>query len=307
MARVVVSRAIPDAPLQALRNAGHDVVVRAVDAPPSPVELRALVASADALLCTLTERVDAALFDAARNLRVVANFAVGVDNIDLDSAAARGIVVGNTPDVLTDATADLAFALLLATARRLPEAAADVTSGGWQTWEPLGFLGLELRGARLCVVGPGRIGRAVAHRAEAFGMTVEFVGRGSDLLAALSRADVVSLHAPLTLQTERLIDAEALAAMRRGAILINTARGGLVDQVALADALRSGHLAAAGLDVTTPEPLPPDDPLLAAPNVLVLPHIGSATHAARTRMAERAVANVLAGLDGEPLPWPVGA
>lgn len=305
MARVVVSRAIPDAPLDALRNAGHEVNVRAGALPPTPAELRELVADADGLLCTLTERVDAALLDAAPRLRVIANFAVGVDNIDVAAAAAREIVVGNTPDVLTDATADLTLALLLAAARRLPSAAANVTGGDWRTWEPLGFLGLELAGARLCVVGAGRIGRAVATRAEAFGMTVEFVRRDDDLHAAFGRAEVVSLHAPLTPQTAHLIDAAALAAMRPGAILINTARGGLVDQEALAAALRSGQLSAAGLDVTDPEPLPADDPLLRAPNLIVLPHIGSATDATRTRMAERAVANVLAGLAGEPLPWPV--
>lgn len=307
MPRVVVSRAIPVGPLGALREAGHEVVVSPGGDPATPSELRALVAGAEGLLCTLTDRVDAALLEAAPGLRVIANFAVGVDNIDLAEAAARGIAVGNTPDVLTDATADLAFALLLSAARRLPEAAANVSGGHWRTWEPLGFLGLELAGARLCIVGAGRIGRAVGRRAEAFGMTVEFVGRGDDLHAALRRADVLSLHAPLTPQTEHLIDAAALAAMPRGAILVNTARGALVDQVALADALHSGQIGAAGLDVTTPEPLPPNDPLLAAPNLIVLPHIGSATHAARTRMAERAVANVLAGLAGEPLPWPVTA
>lgn len=307
MALVVVARAVPSAPLDALRVAGHEVRIRDGALPPSPGELRALVANADGLLCTLTEQIDAALLRAAPRLRVVANFAVGVDNIDLAAAAAHGVVVGNTPDVLTDATADLTFALLLTAARKLPQAAGNVTAGDWRTWEPLGFLGLELAGARLCVVGPGRIGRAVARRAEAFGMRVELVGRDDDLNAALRRADVVSLHAPLTPATRRLIDAAALATMKRGAILVNTARGGLVDQAALAEALRAGHLAAAGLDVTDPEPLPPDDPLLAAPNVVVLPHIGSATHTARTRMTERAVANLLAGLAGQPLPWPVPA
>lgn len=305
MPRVVVTRSVPVGPLAALRDAGHEVHLREGARPPTPAELVELVRDADAVICTLTERIDAAVLDAAPRLRVVANFAVGVDNIDLAAAAARGVAVGNTPDVLTDATADLALALLLAAARQLPAAAANVTAGEWTTWEPLGFLGLELAGARLCIVGAGRIGRAVARRAEAFGMQVEFVGRSDDLHAALGRADVVSLHAPLTPLTHHLIDAVALDAMRPGAILINTARGGLVDQVALADALRSGRLSAAGLDVTEPEPLPADDPLLTAPNVLVLPHIGSATRATRTRMAERAVANVLAGLDGTPLPWPV--
>ena len=307
MALVAVPRPIPSGPLQALRDAGHRVQIGPDGAPPSPEHLRELVAPADALLCTLTERIDRALLVAAPSLRVIANFAVGVDNIDLAAAADHGVAVGNTPDVLTDATADLTLALLLSVARRLPEAAANVTAGEWRTWEPLGFLGLELAGARLCVVGGGRIGQAVARRAEAFGMTVEFTRRGDDLHAALARADVVSLHAPLTPLTHHLIDAAALEVMRRGAILINTARGGLVDHRALAAALRSGRLGAAGLDVTDPEPLPLDDPLRSAPNLLVLPHIGSATHTARSRMAERAVANVLAGLAGESLPWPVHA
>lgn len=307
MARVVVSRPIPDRPLQVLRDAGHAVVVRDAPTPPTPHELRNLVRGADGLLCSLTERIDAELLDAAPSLRVVANYAVGVDNIDLIAATKRGVVVGNTPDVLTDATADLTLALLLAAARRLIGAAASVRAGEWRTWEPLGFLGLELRGARLCVIGPGRIGRAVATRAAAFGMECELVGRGDDLFAALGRADIVSLHAPLTTETTGLIDRDALRAMPRGGIVVNTSRGGLVDQLALAEALHSGHLSAAALDVTDPEPLPASDPLLSSPNLLVVPHIGSATQAARTRMAERAVANVLAGLAGEPLPWPVVA
>lgn len=305
MARIVVTRVIPDRPLALLREAGHEVHMRESAEPPSQAELLALVADADGLLPTLTERIDRGVLDAAPRLRAIGLFGVGWDSIDVDAATARGIAVGNTPDVLTDATADLAVALLLATARRLPEAAENVTSGRWRTWEPTGLLGLELRGARLCIVGAGRIGRATGERAAAFGMEVDYVGRGDDLLAALGLADVVSLHVPLTDATRHLIDAGALAAMKPGAILINTARGGIVDQVALVAALHSGQLAAAGLDVTDPEPLPADDPLLAAPNVLVLPHIGSATHVARERMAERACRNLLAGLAGEPMPWPV--
>ncbi len=305
MARVVVTREIPRGPLALLTDAGHEVHVREGASPPSRHELLGLLADAEGVLCTLTERLDAAALDAAPHLRAIGLFGVGWDSIDVRAAAERGIAVGNTPDVLTDATADLAMALILSTARRLPEAAANVTSGGWRTWEPLGLLGLELRGARLCIVGAGRIGRATGERAAAFGMVVDDVGRGDDLHAALGRADVVSLHLPLTESTRHLIDANAFAAMKPGAILINTARGALVDQVALAAALHSGHLAAAGLDVTDPEPLPADDPLLAAPNVLVLPHIGSATHATRERMAERAARNLVAALAGEPMPWPV--
>jgi glyoxylate reductase len=301
VARVFVTRNLPFPALERLA-AQHAVEVWSEPLPPSPADLRARSATAEGLLCLLTDRVDAALLEAAPALRVIANYAVGADNVDLEAAAARGIPVGVTPDVLTDATADLAMALILAAARRLPEAAAAVPAGAWRTWEPAGWLGLELRGARLAIVGPGRIGRAVGERAAAFGMKVAFVGRGDDLRAALATADVVSLHAPLTQETRGMIGAAELAAMSDGAILVNTARGGLVDQRALAAALHDGTLGAAALDVTDPEPLPPDDPLLTAPRLLVLPHIGSATHAARSRMADLAVDNLLAGLDGNPLP-----
>jgi len=304
VARIFVTRPLPGTALDDLRAAGHDVVVHPGPLPPTRVELLAGVADAEGLLSLLTERVDANLLAAAPRLRAIANYAVGCDNIDLDAAAARGIPVGVTPDALTDATADLTLALLLAAARHLPRAAQDVRDGAWHTWEPAGWLGLELRGARLLVVGAGRIGTAVSQRAGAFGMEGETAGRDDDLHAALGRADVVTLHTPLTGATHHLIDAAALAAMRPGAILVNTARGGLVDQAALRAALVDGKLGAAALDVTDPEPLPPSDPLLDAPNLLVLPHIGSATTTARERMAQLAVDNLLAALDGRPMPTP---
>jgi glyoxylate reductase len=269
--------------------------------------LRERVAQAEGLLCTLTERVDAALLDAAPRLHAIANYAVGTDNIDLERACERGIAVGVTPDVLTDATADLAFALLLAAARRGVEANAAVRDGRWRTWEPQGWLGADVHGATLAIVGPGRIGEALARRATGFDMEVIRVGRDDDLHAALSRADFVSLHVPLSDATRHLIDDAALAAMRPGAILVNTGRGGLVDQDALRRALEEGRIGGAGLDVTDPEPLPPGDPLLTAPNLLVVPHIGSATTTARARMTELAVENLLAALDGRPMPHPAGA
>jgi lactate dehydrogenase-like 2-hydroxyacid dehydrogenase len=210
--------------------------------------------------------------------------------------------VGNTPDVLTDATADLAFALILAAARRLPAGIAAVRAGEWLTWEPDWLLGHDVHGATLGIVGMGRIGRAVARRAEGFGMRVVGVGRHDDLAAVLGEADFVSLHAPLTPQTRHLIDEGALARMKPTAYLVNTARGGLVDQHGLAQALTDGQIAGAALDVTDPEPLPPDHPLLDAPNLIVVPHLGSATHATRERMADLAVDNLLAGLAGRPLP-----
>jgi glyoxylate reductase len=305
MARVVVSRALAGDPASTLRAAGHEVALHDSGEPLTPAELRALAAGAEGLLCVLEDRIDAALLDAVPSLRAIAVYAVGTDNVDHAAAAERGVAVGNTPDVLTDATADLAMALLLAAARRLPEADATVRGGQWTTWEPTGLLGLELRGARLAIVGSGRIGRATGDRARAFGMNVDLLGRDAKLHEAIGQADVVSLHTPLTDQTRGLVDEQFLAAMKPGSILVNTSRGPLVDQVALAAALASGHLAAAAIDVTTPEPLPADDPLLQAPNLIVLPHIGSATHTARRRMAELSVANLLAGLAGEPMPHPV--
>ncbi|WP_354698614.1 Glycerate dehydrogenase [Paraconexibacter sp. AEG42_29] len=304
MARVLVTRRLPFAALDRLAAEGHEVTVCDGELPPDRATLERAIAGADGLLCMLTERVDAALLDHAPQLRVVANYAVGVDNIDLAACAARGIPVGNTPDVLTAATADLAFALLLAAARRLAEGERAIREGDWHTWVPDRWLGADVHGATLVIVGAGRIGEAVARRAAGFDMRVLRVGRSDDLHAALGQADFVSVHTPLTPATRHLIDAAALAACRPGAILVNTARGGVVDQVAVAAALRSGHLAAAALDVMDPEPLPPDDPLLDAPNLLVVPHIGSATRGAREQMAELAVANVLAGIAGEPLPHP---
>lgn len=303
MASVAVTRRLPGPALERLAER-HAVDVWPGDLPPGPDELAGLVLGAEGLLCLLTDTVDEQLLAGAPRLRAIANYAVGSDNIDLAAAAARAIPVGVTPDVLTDATADLAMGLLLAVARRLPQAHSAVRSGAWRTWEPRGWLGLELAGATLLIVGGGRIGGAVAHRAQAFGMKVVIAGRDDDLHVLLARADAVSLHVPLTPETTRLIDERALRAMQRHAVLVNTARGGVVDQAALGRALHEGWIAGAGLDVTDPEPLPADDPLLGAPNLLVLPHIGSATHAARERMAELAVDNLLAALDGRPMPHP---
>jgi glyoxylate reductase len=260
-------------------------------------------------LTLLTDRVDAALIERCPRLRAISNYAVGVDNIDLDAATRRGIPVGNTPDVLTDATADLTFALLLAAARKLPEAIGSVHAGDWLTWEPAMHLGFEVHGATLGIIGMGRIGRAVAKRAEGFEMTVLSAssdGRPS-LDELLERSDFVTLHCPLTPATHHLIDAAALTRMRPTAILVNTARGAIVDQQALREALVDGTIAGAALDVTDPEPLAADDPLLDAPNLIVTPHIGSATRAARERMAELAVENLLAGLAGRPMPHQVNA
>jgi glyoxylate reductase len=303
MARVFVTRRLPGSGLDRLA-AEYDVEVWDGDRPPTPEELRARVAEAEGLLSMLTDRIDQELLDVAPRLRAIANYAIGYDNIDLETAAARGIQVGVTPDVLTDATADLAWALMLAAARRLVEAHDAVRNGEWRTWEPCGWIGVDVHGATLAVVGAGRIGQAVAARAQGFAMEVVMVDLGDDLQAALRRADFVSLHTPLTPDTRHLIDADALAAMKDSAILVNTSRGAIVDQEALAAALHEGRLRGAALDVTDPEPLPPDDPLLQAPNLLVVPHIGSGTETARAAMTDRAVDNLLAALDGKPMPYP---
>ena len=303
MARCFVTRRIPGPALDRL-IAEHDVDVWPHRLPPTPDELREHVAGVEGLLSLLTDTVDEALLDAAPDLRAISNYAVGTDNVDLDAATRRGIPVGNTPDVLTDATADLAFALLLALARRLPEGEHDVREGQWVTFEPDRNLGAEVSGATLGIVGFGRIGQAVARRAEGFGMEVLHSGRsgGVPLEELLERSDFVTLHCPLTPETRHLIDWPALDRMKPTALLVNTARGPIVDIAALQRALHERAIGGAALDVTDPEPLPADHPLLQAPNLLVVPHIGSATVRTRHKMTEIAVDNLLAALAGEPMP-----
>ena len=272
--------------------------------PPSSSELRKHLGEAEAILCLLTDTIDADLLRENPQLRVVSNYAVGVDNVDVAVATDRGIPVGHTPEVLTESTADFTLALMLAVARRVAEGAAAVRGGDWLAWEPDLLLGRDLHGTTLGIVGFGRIGHAVARRAEGFGMRVIHTSRsgGTPLEELLETADFVSIHAPLTPETERLIDAGALDRMKPTAYLVNTARGEIVDPQALERALREGEIAGAALDVTDPEPLPSGHPLLDAPNLLVVPHIASATYRAREAMADIAVDNVLAGLRGEPMP-----
>lgn len=308
MAHVFVSRQLPGSALDRLRGT-HHTTVWPEHLPPNREQLREHAAGADALLTLLTDDIDAELIGAAPNLKVIANYAVGYDNIDVHAATARSIPVGNTPDALTEATADLAFALLMAAGRRITEAAGAARAGAWKTWDPGAFLGADIYGATIGIIGLGRIGQAVARRAAGFGMEVLTTETRDqhNLEHLLRRSDFVSLHLPLTSGTHHLINAQSLALMKPTAILINTSRGGVVDQAALAQALGTGQIAGAALDVTDPEPLPVDDPLWQAPNLLVVPHIGSATWTARERMAEIAVDNILAGLEGKPLPYQVPA
>ncbi len=278
-------------------------------------DLEPYLAEAEGLLTWLIDPVDETLLERMPRLRVVSNMAVGVDNIDLEACRQRGIPVGHTPGVLTDAVADLTLALLLAVARGIMSAAADAKAGRWGLWSPTRWLGADLQGATLGIVGLGGIGQAVARRAAAFGLRLVYTSRTpkpaveqalgaqrlplEDLLAV---SDFVTLHVPLTPATRGMIGEDQLRRMKPGAYLINMARGPVVQTAALVQALTEGWIAGAALDVTDPEPLPPDHPLYRLPNCLIVPHIGSATHHTRRRMAELACANLLAGLAGEPLP-----
>jgi glyoxylate reductase len=313
--KVFVARRIPDAGLASIAAACEADVWPDRLPPPADV-LREKVRDCDGLVSLLTDRIDAALMDAAPRLRVVSNFAVGVNNVDLGAATARGIPVGNTPGVLTDATADIAVTLLLAAARRLGESAADARAGRWVTWEPTGWLGRDLAGHTLGIVGMGRIGFATAKRLhQGWGMKVLYTARSPkpdadrelgarhvDFATLLRESDFVSVHADLNPTTKGLFVAAQFAAMKQTAVFVNTARGPLVDQAALAAALRDGTIFAAGLDVTDPEPLPPDHELFALPNCVIAPHIASATVETRDAMARMCAENLLAGVSGKRLP-----
>lgn len=296
--KVLVTQAIDESALQRLREE-VEVDLRVGDAPIERAELLQRVRGCQGLLCMLTDRVDSEVLDAGP-LRAVANHAVGVDNIDLEAARQRGVVVTNTPGVLTEATADLAFALLLAAARRIAEGDRYVRAGRWKGWAPTLMRGLELHGSRLGIVGQGRIGSAVARRARAFGMEVVHCSRSSGvpLDELLSTSDVVSLHCPLTPETRGLLGEAELRAMKPTAVLVNTARGPVVDEAALVRALTQGWIAAAGLDVFEAEPSVHSG-LLTLDNVVLAPHVGSATYATRGKMGHMCVDDLLLALGGE--------
>jgi glyoxylate reductase len=315
--KVYVTRRLPAAAFQELQAACRvDIWDR--ETPPSSETLRQAMGDKEGLLCLLTDRIDSNLMDAAPGLRVISQCAVGYDNVDVAAASARGIRVGNTPGVLTDATADFAFTLMLSAARRVVEAADFVRQGRWETWGLTLLLGQSAWGATLGIIGFGRIGQALARRTRGFDMQILYydLKRNPEAEAELgaiwlpldellSRSDFVSIHTNLTSETRGLVGEAALHKMKPGAVLVNTARGPIVDGQALYRALSEGWIAAAALDVTDPEPLPVDHPLLSLPNCLVVPHIASATVASRTRMAQMAVRNLIAGVRGEPLPFPV--
>jgi len=312
MPTVLVTRRLPSSVLAKL-EAAADVDLYTGEAAIPESDLRARVARADAIICLLTDRIDRGVIDAAPGLKVVSNVAVGYNNIDVAHARSRGIVVTNTPDVLTESVADFTWAMILAITRRISEGERLVRSGRWPGWALDQLLGSELRGKQLGLIGVGRIGRAVAMRAPAFGMRVVYASRrpidvphaeATSIDRVLNTSDVVSLHVPLTEETRHLIDKRAIARMKRSAYLINTSRGPVVDEEALAWALKQHLLAGAALDVYEQEPRVHPD-LLTLDNVLLLPHIASATTETRTAMADLAVGNALAVLSGRPPITPV--
>ena len=313
--KIYVTRQIFDEAVDRLREA-TDMKYWDSEMPPSRDELLREVQDIDGLFCLLTEKIDAELFDAAPNLRVVSNMAVGFDNIDVVEATKRGIPVGNTPGVLTETTADFAFALLMAAGRRVSEGDRYTRAGNWKTWGPMVLLGQDIHGSTLGIIGFGRIGVEMAKRAKGFGMNIVYydVIRNeerekeygatycSDVSELLAQSDFVSIHVNLTPETRHLINADTLSGMKSTAVLVNTSRGPVVDQTALYHALKDGTIGAAGLDVTEVEPISMDDPLLTLENVIIAPHIASGSVVTRTKMSLMAVDNLMAGLNGEPLP-----
>ncbi len=319
MKKVFVARIIPDVGLNTLREAA-DVTVWPGELPPTRTELLANVKGMDGIVSLLTDKVDGEVMDAAGSqLKFVCNVAVGYDNVDVSAAKQRGITVTNTPGVLTETSADMAFALLMAAARRLPEGERYARAGNWKTFGFTLLLGQDVHGATLGIAGMGRIGAAVARRAKGFGMRIlytarkphpdvdaELGARHVSKEALLSQSDFVSLHTPLNAETRGYIGAAELAQMKPTAILINTARGPVVDTNALYEAMKAKRIFAAALDVTDPEPLPADHPLYTLDNVLIVPHLASASVATRNKMAEIAATNMVAGLRGEVPPNMVG-
>ena len=312
--KVYVTRLIPEEGLNMVLEA-CDAEVWEDELPPPREVLLEKVKGKDGLLCLLTDKVDAELMDTAGTLKVISNYAVGYDNIDVKAATERGIPVGNTPGVLTDTTADFAFTLLMAVARRVVEGVDYVRAGKWKTWGPRLLLGQDVHGATLGIIGFGRIGQAMARRAKGFDMKVLYYDiyrredleqsmgvQYADMDTLLRESDFVTIHTDLNESTYHLLDREAFAKMKPTAILINTARGPIVDPEALAEALEQGKIAGAGLDVTEPEPINMDSPLLKFPNCVIVPHIASASVATRGLMARMAAENLLAGLRGERLP-----
>ena len=318
MPKIAITRIIPESGIKLLKES-CDVILWPDELPPNREELLEFVKGVDGILSMLSDRIDAEVMDAAGSqLRVVTNYAVGYDNIDIKAAKERGIRVGNTPGVLTETTADLAWALMMAASRRIVEGQEYVQEGNWKTWGPKLLQGYEFNGKTLGIVGFGRIGKAMARRGKGFNMNVlfysptapldyyeEYNATKVDLDVLLKECDYISLHCPLNDRSMGMFDIEAFGQMKKTAVLVNTARGKVIDTQALVEALEMGMIAAAGLDVTDPEPIPMDSPLLTMKNVVITPHIGSASYDARSRMSEMCAENILAGLKRKDLPFQV--
>ncbi|MEN6358032.1 MAG: D-glycerate dehydrogenase [Armatimonadota bacterium] len=315
--KVFVTRVLPQAALDKIAEVA-DMEVWQDELPPPREVLMEKVKDIDGLLCLLTDKIDPELMDTAAKVKVISNYAVGYDNIDIPAATQRGIPIGNTPGVLTETTADLAFTLLMSSARRIVEADKYTRAGKWKTWGPMLFLGRDIHHATLGIVGLGRIGAEMAKRGKGFDMNVIYFDeyrneqrekelgiKYVDLDTLLKESDFVSMHVPLMESTHHLIGEREFKMMKKTAILINSSRGPVVDQKALYTALKDGEIAHAGLDVFDPEPVAVDDPLLTLSNITVVPHIASASVATRTKMAMMAADNLIAGITGKPLPNPV--
>ncbi|MDX9872670.1 MAG: D-glycerate dehydrogenase [Clostridia bacterium] len=309
--KIFITRLLPEEGLQLLRQEA-DVRVWPEELPPPYEILKKEAQDSDGLVSLLTDRIDAALLENCPKLKIISNYAVGYDNIDIAAASKKSIMVTNTPGVLTETTADLAFALMMSCARRITESQAYVKAGHWKTWGPTLLLGRDLYGATLGLIGLGRIGAAVARRARGFDMKILYYSRTrqeqlekefgltyAGLEEVLKEADFLSIHVPLTEHTRGLINKDSLRLMKKTAVLINTARGPIINEADLYMALKEKSIWAAGLDVTDPEPMLPDNPLLTLDNCLVAPHIGSASVATRTKMSVMVAENILAGLKGE--------
>jgi glyoxylate reductase len=315
--KVYVTRQLPTIAMNRIASF-CDAEIWSGELPPPRETLLRQVRDIQGLVCLLTDQIDRKVMNEAPNLRVISNCAAGFDNIDVAEATRRGIVVGNTPDVLTETTADFAFALMMTAARRITEGDRQVRKGRWKTWGPMILMGKDVHEATLGIVGLGRIGRAVARRAKGFGMNVIYYNRTrrqeienelglqyADFDRLLSDSDFITIHVNLTPETHHLIGKAQLEKMKADSVLVNTSRGQVVDNTALYEALRAGKIASAALDVSEPEPLPADHPLLTLDNVVITPHIASASVTTRNKMANLAAENLIAGLKGEMPPRPV--
>ena len=313
--KIFITRDIGEEAIKAIQTVS-EVFVWPEETPPSKAEILKHSSDVDALVCMLTDPIDREVIDSAKNLKVISQMAVGYDNIDVAYASSKEIPVGHTPDVLSNTTADYAWALLMAVSRRVVESHNEVQQGNWAPWGPYVWTGNDVYGATLGIIGMGRIGQAMAKRAAGFDMEILYYSRSPkpeiekqtgakfvSLDELLRKSDFVSLHTNLTPETKHLLDEKKFALMKPNAIIINTARGAVIDQRALFNALNENKIAGAGLDVSDPEPILENDQLLNLPNVVITPHIGSASHKTRQRMAMMMAENVLAALDNKPIPF----